>query len=73
MVAHGREGVRQAGEDTLAVVADLRHFAVLDLARARHDGAVSLADALVAETNAEQRHLAGEALDRLDADPGVLR
>src|SRR6266540_530400 len=36
-------------------------------------GSAGLADALVAEADAEDRQLAGEALDRLDADAGLFR
>ena len=55
MVAGGGEGLRQAAEDRLAVVVDLRGLAVHELRRAHHLPAEGLAQGLVAEAHPEER------------------
>ena len=60
VVARGHEGVGEPGEEALAVVVDLRGLAVHQV-RGRHDvAAEGLADALVAEADAQQRDLPGQ-------------
>ena len=72
MVAGGDEGVREAGEDPLAVVVDLRGLAVHQM-RGRDDAAaVGLPDALVAQADAQQRDLPGQLPYGLQAHPAVL-
>ena len=56
VVAGGLERVGQAGEHALAVVADQRGLAVHDLRGPHHLPAEDLADALVAEADAEHGH-----------------
>ena len=58
VVAGGLERVGQAGEHAAAVVADQRGLAVHDLGRPHHVAAEDLADALVAEADAEDGHAA---------------
>ena len=72
VVAGGDEGIGQAGEDALPVVVDLRGLAVHQM-RGGHDAAaVGLADALVAQADAEQRDLPGQLPDSRQADPAVF-
>ena len=52
---------------------DAAGLAVHQLGRAHDAAAEGLADGLMAEANAEQRHLAGKAADHVDADAGILR
>ncbi len=55
------------------VVVDGGGLAVLDLAGVDDARAEGLRHALMAEADAEDGHLAREALDQLDADAGVVR
>ena len=55
------------------VVADARDFAVDDLARAHDLAAEDLADGLVAEADAENRHPAAKFADDIFADARLLR
>src|SRR3990170_465998 len=73
VVADRFEGVGQPRKDAAAVVLDDRHLAVLDLARALDPPAERLADALVAEADAEDGHLPREVADELDADARLAR
>src|SRR5450756_1058447 len=74
VVAGGREGVGQPGEDAAAVVADLVGLAVHGGAGAAHHAPVHLADGLVPEADAEHRQALGaEARDGVHADPRLVR
>ncbi len=55
MVARGFEGAGEIGEDAGVVVEDGRGFAVHEASRADDGAAVNVADALVAEADAEER------------------
>ncbi len=70
VVARGREGVGEAGEEGAAIVADLRRLPVHELGRAHHAAAESLAERLVAETDAEHGH--GSAAQELEADARLI-
>ena len=70
VVARGGEDVRQPGEDRLAVVADLGGLAVHELRRAHDLAAERLAEGLVPEADAEERHR--RAADELEADPRLV-
>ena len=61
VVAGRRHRGRQAGEDRAPVVRDLARLAVHRLAPAHHPAAERLADRLVAEADAEDRHRARPA------------
>ena len=52
---------------------DLRGLAVHEPGGRHHLGAVGLADALVAQADTEDRHLAGQLRDHVQADAGVSR
>src|SRR5689334_15040024 len=65
VIARRRERRRQLPEHALAAMVDLRGLAMHDLARAHHLAAESLADALVAQADAEDRELALERVDQL--------
>src|SRR5579875_4199031 len=73
VVAYRLDRVRQAGEHAAAVVRDAGDLAVLDLSRPFNDRAERLADALVTEADAEDRHLAGEAANKLHRDARLAR
>ena len=70
VIAGGLEGLWRSLENTLAGVGDHRQLAVHELRRAFDMAAKGLADRLMAEADAEQRHLgvAGR-LDEIEADP----
>ena len=72
MVAGGHEGIGQAGEDALAVVVDLRRLAVHEVGGRNHLAAVGLADALIAQADAEDRDLAGQLVERRQGDAAVF-
>src|SRR5688572_28055838 len=65
VVTRGRERARDAGEDAAPVVLDRRRLAVHEARRADHLASEDLADALVAETYAEDRDPAREGFHRL--------
>ena len=65
MVAGGLEGVFQASEDGLAVVVDHGGFAVHKSVGPDDAGSEAMADALMTQTNAEQRDLASEVFNHL--------
>ena len=71
MVACGVEALGNACEHAAAVVADGGNLAVLDFAGAAHLAAVDVVDALVAEANAEDRHLARERADDIARNASV--
>src|SRR5258708_22450011 len=71
MIARRREGVGQAGEDAAAAMADAAHLAMHRHRRAHDAAAQRLADRLVAEADAEDRHAAG-APHQLEADARMV-
>src|SRR5262245_20489492 len=74
MVAGGLEGLRRSLEDALAGVGDHRQLAVHELRRPLDQAAKGLADRLVPEADAEQRHLGvARRLDEIEADPRLVR
>ncbi len=73
VIAGAGEFVIEAAEDATAVVGDGRGLAVHQVRGADHPAAVGLADRLMAETDAEDRDVGAEPLDRLDADAGFGR
>ena len=68
VVADGLKGVGQAGEYALAVVVDRGGFAVPDFAGPVHGGAVGVADALVAQADAQHRQPRPEMADDVVGD-----
>ena len=73
VIADHREALRQRGVDAAAVVAQHIGLAVHQAPRADDLAAERRADRLVAEADAEDRQLAGELADRVDADAGLGR
>ena len=71
VVADDREALGDLREERRVVVVDGAHPAVHDLGRVHHLGAGDVADSLVAEADAEQRHLG--VADGVGADAEVLR
>src|SRR4051812_15598558 len=69
--ARGDKVVFDAFEDTPAVVADARGLAVHDAPGPHHLSAEGLADRLMAEAHAEERHAARERRDQLERDAGI--
>ena len=72
MIARGGEVLRDAGEHALAGVMHLRQLAMHQGRRAHHAAAIDLADGLMAEADAEDRHRRPGALDQLEADAGPV-
>src|SRR5687768_16149129 len=73
VVAHSLEVLWQPFEDAAVVMVDGAHLAVPDLAGAGHCTAERLADALMAQADAEDRQLASEASNCLDAYACLFR
>ena len=74
MVARGRERGRQVFEHAFSCVQDVGDFAVHGRGCADDPAAENLADALMAETDAEKRDVAvGAGLDKGGADAAVVR
>src|ERR1043165_7952106 len=73
VVARGGEAIFEAVEDGLAVVANLRRLAVDGRGAADDSTAEDLADGLVAEADAEQRHVACERGDEFGRAAGLVR
>jgi hypothetical protein len=73
VVARGHERGRQACEYAATVVRDRRELAVHHVLRAHDPAAERLADRLVAEAHAEDRHAAGEPPDQRHRDAGLVR
>ena len=71
VVAGGFEGAGEAGEDILAGVEDRGGFAVHETRGADDFGAEDLADALVAETDAEDGDFSAEFADGVATDAGL--
>src|SRR5438477_6655628 len=71
MIARRGQGTLQTPEDPVPAVRHLRELAVHDPRRANDPAAERLSDRLMAEANAEDRNLTGEALDERHADPGL--
>src|ERR1019366_7607887 len=72
-IADDVERGRQGGIDAPPVSRDAARLAVHQAARAHDLSAERRADRLVAETDAEDRQLARERADRLDANAGFGR
>ena len=72
VIAGGVERVRQAGEDPSAVVVDGGHLAVHDPGIADHLAAERMADALMAEADAERRHGRGKAAENVIRHAGLI-
>ena len=72
VVARRLKRVRQIVEDRPAVVLDLGRLSVHQALRADHVAAEGLADALVTQAHAQDRHGPGQALDGLDGHPRFL-
>lgn len=60
MITHGREGVLEIAEDRLRVMAYLRKLPVHDLGRAHDLAAEGGADALMSQTDAQNRSVGAE-------------
>src|SRR5215831_13396377 len=73
VIAGRLEVLRQRGEDTVAVVTDVRRLAVHLLLRSRHRAPEGLADGLVTEAHAENGDAGVEATDEVEGDAGVVR
>ena len=73
VVARRLERVGQAAEDALPVVKDRRRLAVHDPFVPHHLAAEHVADALVAQADAERRHRFGEPPDQLVGDARLAR
>jgi hypothetical protein len=73
VIARGGEGVGQACEDALVVVADLAGLAVHDGLGADHVAAIGLADGLVAQAHAQDRQVVRRAAQQRQADAGLVR
>ena len=72
MVAHGVEGAFETGEEPLAVVGDFGNAAVHDLLGGDDLRPESLADALMAQTDAQHGNaLCGGLADQFGHDPGA--
>ncbi len=73
MIASGRHGRGQAAEDGFAIVTDCAGFAVHQ-SRSAHDlSAKGGTYGLMSEADAENRNLAREVPNEIDADSGLLR
>jgi len=73
VIASGRHGRGQAAEDGFAIVTDCAGFAVHQARGAHHLSAKGSTDGLVSEADAENRNLAREVANEIDADSGLLR
>ena len=68
VIANGTEGVRQALEDSLAVMADVGRLPMAWLRHLNDLPAECLAHRLVPKAHSEKRHLSGEVANERDAD-----
>src|SRR4029079_10422336 len=73
MVARRLERAVDAAEHAFAAMAHLAELAVHRLRRAHHLAAERLADGLMAETDAEDRHARRGVIDQIEADAGLVR
>src|SRR5882672_3752383 len=73
MITTGFERGFKRAKDRLAVMQNFRGLAVDNRSRAHDAAAKSLADRLVAQTNAEDRNAAGETRDQREGYSGVGR
>src|SRR6266852_1000886 len=68
MIAHRVEGTREIGENRVAIVNHRRSLAVHQARRAHDLSAERLSDTLMAEADAENRHLARHLTQQLERD-----
>ncbi len=73
MIARGGEVLGQAGEQALARVMHFGQLAVHQIGRPHHLAAIDLADGLMTEAHAEDRHHRSGTGDQLQADAGTIR
>jgi len=73
VIARRLEWAVDAAKNALALVADLRQFAVHRNRRTDHFATESVADRLMAEADAEDRNLRRRFLDQVKANAGFLR
>src|SRR5689334_17859369 len=67
MVSHHRARIRNAAEDALAVVPEPARLAVHGLGRPDHVTAEGIADALMSQTDPEQRDRRSQLVDHVEA------
>jgi len=73
MIPGGGERIGHIAKKVLAVVADLRRFAVHDAVVDNHVPAERVADTLVAEANAQQRHFLPKSSNDVVGQTGFAR
>src|SRR5215217_2193391 len=73
MISGGLERIRKPRKNSCAVVSDHRDLAVHDSWSAHDCPPERLADGLMAEADAEDRHGAGQSLYQRDRDAGLAR
>ena len=73
VIARRLERIGQAAKNTLVIVMNGRSLAVHDAFVAHHFAAENVADALMSQANAEDRHVGGEAAQHLVGDAGLAR
>src|SRR6185503_3863971 len=73
MIPSGEKLVFHSRKNRLAVMTDLRSFAMHQFRRADHASAKCLSDRLVTQTHAQQRYLSREPFDYVESDSSVVR
>src|SRR5436305_6409611 len=73
MIAGRFEGIGQIFEEARALMLNGRSFPMHQARRGNDFAAKDLANALIAETNSEDRNLRSEHANNFVADPGILR
>src|SRR5262249_21323402 len=73
VIARGRKGILEPGEQAAPLMNDLARLAVQDALGAHDLAAVHEAQTLMSETHAQDRHLSGEALDHVVGHAGLAR
>jgi hypothetical protein len=73
VIAGRHEVILDLGKNARPIVPDTRRLPVHDLPRPHHLAAERLADGLVAEADAEDRHAAGETRDGSERDARLVR
>ena len=72
VIARGQEIIVEAAEHRLAGVMHAGQLAVHRFGRAHDAAAIDLADGLMAQAHAQDRHVAGGLFDHLQADAGLV-